>query len=40
MVLALNVIVMRLNSSRAGTGQSLGASSRRRVMTGGLPWIR
>ncbi|MFZ1925327.1 MAG: ABC transporter permease subunit [Solirubrobacteraceae bacterium] len=40
MVLALNVIVMRLNSSRAGTGQSLGASSRWRVMTGALPWIR
>ncbi len=40
MVLALNMIVMRLNASRAGTGQSLGASSRWRVMTGALPWIR
>jgi phosphate transport system permease protein len=40
MVLALNVIVMRLNSSRAGTGQSLGAAGRWRVMTGGLPWTR
>jgi phosphate transport system permease protein len=40
MVLVLNVIVMRLNTSRAGTGQSLGASSRWRAMMGALPWIR
>jgi phosphate transport system permease protein len=40
MVLVLNVVVMRLNSTRAGTGQRLGAASRWRMSIGSLPWIR
>jgi phosphate transport system permease protein len=38
MVLALNVLVMRFNSSRTGTKQNTSTSGRRRMIGVSLPW--